>query len=261
MKKHLKVLIALISLSSKRYLENRINTFGTLIGSIISLIITLVFVNTIFLYTKELNHWNKYQMLFLLGISRIILSIFYGLFHRGISFITRYIRAGDLDYLLTKPVNSQFFISFRLTRPFEFINVLAGLILVGYALGGLTIGHLFINIPIFLINLICGFVILYSIYYMLATLSIWIINFYSLGSIFFIMTTPLSFPTNIYGKTVSFILTFILPIGLIISVPVEVFLRNNFELIFAEIVVASILFLCSVSFWKFALNHYTSASS
>lgn len=261
MTRYIKILFSLISISFKKYLENRANAFGTLLGAVIQFLITIIFIAVIFNYTKQVNGWSQNEMLFLAGIYRITLGLFYMLAQRGITFLWEYIRLGNLDYLLTKPINSQFFITFRATRPFEFVNIAIGTVLLLYILPKLGLTNNYFTYLVLLFNLSCGLVILYSIYYMLATLSIWITNFYSLGSMYSIFTNPLTYPTNIYGKSFTFIITYILPLGLVVSVPVEIFLRHAYALTFFEILFAVFLFYSSTRFWNFALKHYTSASS
>lgn len=259
--RYLGLLLSLFSISSKRYLENRINTFANVMATAISIFITIIFINVIFTHTQTLNGWSQSQLLFLLGISRVLLSLYSALFQRSINRMPDYIRSGELDILLIKPLSAQFFLSFRLSRPFELFNAIAGFVLVAYALNQLDLVISTINVVALIVGLICGMVILYSIHYLLATLSIWIVNFYSLGVIFYLITNPLFLPTNIYGKTVSLVLTYIVPLGFIVMIPVQIFLNFSYSLLLIEIVLATILILLSILFWNFALRHYTSASS
>ncbi len=259
--RYIKILFSLINISFKRYLENRANAFGTLLAALIQFSIIIIFISIVFNYTKQVNGWSQNEMLFLAAVYRITFGLFYMLAQRGITFLWEYIRLGNLDYLLTKPINSQFYITFRGTRPFEFVNILLGIALLSYILPKLGLTNNYFTYIVLLFNLSCGLIIFYSIYYMIATLSIWIINFYSLGSLYYIITNPLTFPTNIYGKTFTFFMTFVLPLGLVISTPVEIFLRHAYALIFFEILFAALFFYLSTRFWNFALKHYTSASS
>lgn len=261
MKRYIRLWIAIINWSSKRFLENRFNTIANMMAVIFSLLVPVLFINIIYLHTDSLNGWNKGQVLLLLGTSRIVLALYSALFQGSINRLPEYIRHGDLDHLLARPISSQFYLSFRLSRPFELLNVLAGLALFIYALTHLNLELSLASYLVLLLSLTTGIIILYAIHYLIATFSIWMVSFYSLGNIFYMITQPLSLPTNIYGQTLSFILTYILPLGFIVMVPVQIFIYNSFTLFIVEIALSTILLLCSILFWNYALKHYTSASS
>jgi ABC-2 type transport system permease protein len=261
MKRYFKLTIAFISISAKRYMESRWNTFNNIIASILSLVVTIIFVNSIFRFTGDLNGWTQGEVLLVLGGWKMMMSIFYTTFQRSINFLPIYVRDGELDHMLTKPINTRFLISFRLNKPFEIISVISGIALFSYAL--MNLNHYFsvMDLLLLCVNLFLGLVILYSIYYSLACLVFWFGNFSSLNVILFLISNPMQYPTNIYNKSLSFLITYLIPIGLVITIPVSIFLERTYYLTILEIVFATILFVFSNWFWNFALKHYTSASS
>jgi ABC-2 type transport system permease protein len=261
MKKYFLIFISQFNLSTKRYLENRVNTFASLFFSIIGLITTIVFINIMFSFMNEFNGWNKNEVFLLAGASKFTLMIFYIFVQRGITLLPFIVRDGELDGLLLKPISAQFLISFRYIRTFEIFSALSGLILFVYAFNNLGLSWNILDIILLVINLISGFMILYGIYFSLSCLGFWLGNFNSLGVLHHMMTAPLSYPTNIYGKTTSFLVTYIVPLGFIIMFPIQVFLEKQYWLTLAEVSLALILFSFSLWFWNFALKHYTSASS
>ena len=70
------------------------------------------------------------------------------------------------------------------------------------------------------------------------------------------------FPVNIFPAWVRAVLTFVVPIAFITTVPASVLLgRLGGEFVLFSLGVAAILFTASVLFWRFAVRHYSSASS
>lgn len=260
-KRYAKILIALTSISTKRYLENRFNTINLLIGSIINLLITLVLIDLIFSFTSNFNGWTKGEVLLLVGVTRFILAFFSMIFSKGINYLPSYVKNGDLDHLLIKPTNAQFFISLRYIRPFEFFSLIAGIGVFTYALVQLKTHFMLFDFLLLGLNLVCGLVILFSIYFSLACIAFWTENFYSLNSIYYMITSPLSYPTNIYGKLTSFVVSYVLLLGFIVSFPVRIFLDKTYYLTIFEVIAALVLFIFCKWFWNFSLKHYTSASS
>lgn len=261
MKRYFKILTSLVNVATKRYLENRMNTTGVVLVSTTSLMIRILFISIVFNHVSNLNGWSKEGMLMVLGVSQVTEGIFYILFQRSINFLPSYIQKGDLDHILAKPINAQFMISFRYTRPFEVLNVLAGLALFIYALININISFSVLDSALLVINLVLGITILYAIYYSIACLGFWLVNFESQNTIYYMLTSPLSLPTDIYGKTFAFFATYVIPLGLITTVPIKIFLNKIYYFTLLEIFFAVILLIFSNWFWNFSLKHYTSASS
>lgn len=261
MKRYLKVILSLMSFSFKRYLEHRWNTFGSIISSAISFALVLLFISILFSKTNAINGWSKEEIFFFAGVFQVFSSVFSFLFLRSINFLPNYIRRGDLDLILTKPVNAQILLSFRFTRSYEVINLLPGLIIIWYTsnLMGILASW---NIVLLVLGMLAGLLILYGLYFSLAILTFWLIRFSSLTSIYSMISTPLAFPVDIFGKGAALFLTFIIPLGFMLTVPVGVFLgKSPLILLLLGGVVAIISVSFSIWFWNFALKHYTSASS
>lgn len=262
MKKYLKIGLSLLNISAKRYLENRVNTFGSILATWVGLLIYILFIDAIFMHTPSLNGWAKSEAIFLLGVSRLFLALFSTFVQRSLNFLPRFIQEGNLDMILTKPAKSQFLVSLRLTRPFNILEALSGLAVCFYALNTSNYSISLINILFLILGLIMGYLILYSLYMMIATLSFWISPFNSIATVFGLATQPLPLPTNIYGKAVSFFITFIIPLGLMVTLPVQFFYgKTPYYLILISAIFAFCLLYLSAKFWNFGLKHYTSASS
>lgn len=262
MRRYLKVFLALFSYSSKRYLEHRWNTLGALVSSTASFCLTILFVEIIFSQSPMIAGWKKEEIFLFTGIFRVFSALFSFLFLRSINFIPNKVKRGDLDFILTNPISSQFYLSFRHLRVYEFLNMLPGLGLIFYSVDVLHMVTLPIYWIILSLGMILGLFILYAIYFSIATLAIWLGSFNSLVNIYSIMTTPLSLPVDIFGKNTSFFLTFIIPLGFIVTVPVKMLLtKSPLYLIFPGGLIAVLLLYCSILFWNYSLKHYSSASS
>lgn len=262
MKHYLNVFFAMFNLSSKRYLEYRWNALGYTLSSIFSLVLSVVFINIYFSFSGEIQGWNKYQVLFLVGLYKVMSSLFTMFFFKSVAALPEYMQKGELDIFLLKPISSQFYISFRLVRSYDIITALSGFVVVFYALNKLQVSYTIWDWVLLLVGFISGLTILYSIYFLIATLSIWLIKFDSINDVYFILRDPLSIPTDFFSKNLQLFLTFIIPLGIILTIPVRVFIGKSSEyFIILCIVVAMFSIWLSNRFWKFALKSYTSASS
>lgn len=262
MRKYIKLAIKLISFSTKRYMENRMNTLATILISFLSLGLIVGYIEIIFSYTDIIAGWKREEVIFLVGVARVVGALFSMLFLRSINFLPQYVRTGELDILLTKPVSSQFYLSLRLNRPFEIFNLMGGISVCWYGLNMINMDYGILNILLFSISLVAGLFVLYGVYYSIATLSIWFTSFFSLPSIFYIIREPINIPIDAFGKGVSFVLYYILPLAFIVTVPAGILLDKETFLFFALNILFSFFWVgFSIWFWKFALKYYTSASS
>lgn len=260
MKRYLKIFWALALTASKRYLEYRWNTFGAVISSVMSLLIVVLFVEIIFSQVQNIVGWKKSEMLFFVGLFRVFSALLSLLFIRGINFLPNYIQRGDMDIFLSKPIDTQFFISLRFTRAYEIINLIPGVALMSYALRGVETS--IINWLLLALGIVCGLLIFYGLYFMCATLAFWLVRFSALTSVNHIINSFLSFPTDIFGKNGSSLLTYLIPLGFIVTVPVKIFFaRYPPFFILGGIFFAALSVWLSVKFWNYSLKRYTSASS
>lgn len=261
MKRFFNLFFSLLVFETKREMEYRANAIGNFIYSFLSIMINIFFINIFFSQVSSLNNWSKYEAFLLIGVFRVLLVVQATLF-RGIFMLPSYVNKGELDLLLVKPINSQFFISLRFPRITALLDVLPGIFIIFFAVLHINITVNYVNIFVFIISLFCGSVIFYSIMFIIATFSIWLKGFYSLPDLFYIIREPLGIPIDILGKTTSFILTFVFPLAFIVTVPVKVFLgKESIFYSFGSFFVAAFLFYFSIWFWNFSLKHYTSASS
>ena len=82
--------------------------FNFLVGGTFELIwmaMYIIFINVAFLHTKDINGWNKYQMLMLTFQGGLMDSVFTFAVVPGLKRLPELINKGTLDFLLLKPVN------------------------------------------------------------------------------------------------------------------------------------------------------------
>lgn len=260
--KYIKLFLALFKHSAKRYLENRTSTLGNMLISLFNFLIQLYIIEILFMNTQSLAGWTKAEIFLIIGLSRLFLTVFSLLFQRSINHLVREVAAGNLDLILTKPFSSQFYYSFFLIRSFELINLLIPITLLWYALSQLYLFYTFFDLCLMLVLLICGIIIFYSIYIMCATITFWVGKFNSFPNIFNILSIPLSVPLDIYGKNASFLLTYILPLAFVVTIPAKVLLgKISFTFVGLGIFFACIFLACSIKLWNKAILNYSSASS
>ena len=115
-------------------LEYKANILIDLITAIFSLIGSIFLLSIFFQNSLDIGGWNFQQALIIQGIYTILNGITNTWFNPNLSEIVKHIREGSLDFVLLKPIDSQFFISFRKFNPTGIIEILLGIFLLIYCI-------------------------------------------------------------------------------------------------------------------------------
>jgi ABC-2 type transport system permease protein len=174
--------------------------------------------------------------------------------------IPEYINKGELDLLLTKPVNSQFMVSTRQIGLGSLPSSVAGIYLLWY---GFQVNQVPLRMAIIipLAILIAG-IISYSLWLMTVTLSFWTNRLYNVPELFAHAVDIARYPVAIFRQPARFILTFILPFAILGFLPAEVILgRISLVWLLWPLGLTALFLFLSSKFWQFSLKRYSSASS
>jgi ABC-2 type transport system permease protein len=110
--------------------------------------------------------------------------------------------------------------------------------------------------------IICGVIIFYSIYISIASLVFKFGSFDSFPSVFNILTIPLLVPTDVYGYSANLILTFLLPLAFVVTIPAKVMVdKAGPGSVLIGILMAVLCLGISTKVWNRSIRHYSSASS
>jgi ABC-2 type transport system permease protein len=201
-------------------------------------------------------------MYVLYGTYVLLESMCYGVLGPNMWRFNSYVRDGMLDFVLTKPVNSQFFASTRYLDLNGVANTMVGVAVIGYGLR-LT-GHA-PDFPAFLgwlLTMTCGLVMAYALWFVIVTLTVWTVRMDAAGAAFEPVLQLARMPINIYPQRMQMMLTFALPVAFLTTIPASFLLGRGQPVWLGMAVAGAALFLgLSSRFWSFALRHYGSASS
>jgi ABC-2 type transport system permease protein len=260
MQRYLKVLGLFWSAAIAAELEYRINfviatlsSIGNLVGSLFGL---FLFYRTGYTFSG----WSWEAALVVLGIFTLLQGFSDTFLAPNLNRIVRHVQEGTLDFVLLKPIRSQFWLSTHTLSPWGLPDLVFGSVIIAYAGEGLGIR---INDYILsVLPLLCGLVILYSLWFMLGAMSIWFVKIYNVTEVLRGLLEAGRYPIAAYPSTYRFFFTFIVPVAFLTTVPAEAMLgRGQTTWLIGAAGLALVLFLFSTWFWRFALRFYTSASS
>lgn len=243
-------------------LEYRANFVSNLVLSVVSLVWSVAGASVFFLHTERIGDWTLNEMYIVLGLFVLILGCVDAFLTPNVQDFMEHIRLGTMDFILLKPINSQVHTSLRRLNVWRLTDVLLGAGLVMYAVGQLSSRPQPLLIFYFLILTLCALLIMYSLIMLLITSAFWFVQLENIMELLFTFYEAGRFPVTIFPGWVRVILTFVVPIAFVTTIPASVLLaRLNGLFVLYAVLVAAALLTASVLFWNYAIRHYSSASS
>lgn len=224
----------------------------------------IVFFSIIFANVDRIGDWSKWEVVLLIGTHQMIAQLFQAFFFVNVANIPELVRTGKLDSLLVLPVDSQFAVSTKQFGLDSVINAALGGVVVLVSLAQLGVVPNVLSILLYLTALVFGVAVHYSIMLCLASVSFWIVRAQGLVYGYFNFLNIARYPDVIYPRLFRFIFGWIIPVVIIANIPARLLIKPLGQpgwLMFHLVVASTIVFWLSRVFWRFALRHYSSASS
>jgi viologen exporter family transport system permease protein len=243
-------------------LEYRANLALGLIEEVVIVATSLAAVLILYSHTDVINGWTLGQMTVLLGVYYLVQGAQAVVFETSFERFMEHVRMGTLDFILIKPVDSQFMISTRHVQIPQIGQVVLGFIVLGTGIAqvGETIGV--VEAVSFAVTLVCGLLLVYELLLVLSTLSFWFVRVENLLAIFWAFLDAGRFPVDVYPGWLRFTLSTVVPIGLAITVPAQAAAGRLDRLgLVAMLIGTLVVGWFAMWFWRRGLRSYTGASA
>lgn len=258
--RYLTVLKLFWSTSISAELEYRVNFIFATLSSLGALAGSLFGLFLFYQGSYQFQGWSWEEALIVLGVFTLLQGFSSTFLAPNLNQIVKQVQQGTLDFVLLKPISSQFWLSMRTVSPWGLPDLIFGGLVIGYAGTRLGIGwtaYVFSLVP-----LLFGALSLYSLWFMLGATSIWFVKIYNVTEVLRGLLEAGRYPMAAYPVAYRFFFTFIVPVAFLTTIPAETLLnRIEWSWIVGAGLLATVLLVISRSFWKFALRFYTSASS
>lgn len=240
-------------------LSQRLSVAIFLFGKVIRFGMYFLFLSFLLSGTKELAGYSQNQTLFIF-LTFALVDTLSQFFFREVYRFRPLVVSGGFDLVLTKPMSALFR---SLTGGADIIDLITipPLLVITYLVGA-TLDPSLSEIIFYFALVING--VLITAAFHCAVLAVGIItlevdhtimvyrDFSSLGR----------FPIEIYKEPFKSLLTFLVPIALMVTLPARTFFGiSQLSTVLLAFVIGGVLLFSSFKFWKFALSKYSSASS
>jgi ABC-2 type transport system permease protein len=242
--------------------EFRLNLVIKVIGDIVWYISQLSIFEVLFYHAPHISGWDIQSMRVFMGFLFLTDCFYMILFHENFEGASSVVRKGELDFILAKPINSQFMFSFRRANPIYLINMVIVLSYLGWAISKLSTPPLWWQYPISMLLVLGGLGVLYSLRFFFVALNVMFTNASSLTYVWYQFYRLGTRPHALYPGWLRISVLTIFPVGLIASVPATNLVHGlDFRIAVGALFMSMFLIFLTTRFWEFVLKRYSSASS
>lgn len=259
-KRHIKVWWLLTTKSSQVAFTSRFGAFLFIFGKLIRLGFFLLFLLIISSKTKAIVGYSLWEVVLFFATFNII-DVFAQFFLREVYRFRWYIVSGDFDFFLTRPLSPLFRSLFGggdpLDIPIIFLSI--GLVVVSI----MNIGNIsFLGTLLYVALIINALIIALAFHIFVLAVGVLTTEVDNTIWLYRDLTQMGRLPIDIYQQPLRALLTFAIPVGIMITYPAKAILGLlSFEAVLLSFIVCGVFLWGSLLFWRYSLKNYASASS
>ena len=258
MRKYFNVIHRVFSLSFQQFLYNRADFLMWMAVSVGWTLFTIVFYLAIFSQTTSISGWSQREMMVFLGVYMLIDTFTWNFFYSNMMKFATSIHSGSFDYVLMKPIDPQFFVSFQYVGVSNILRAVTGVALIVMNLDAFSSGALLLSSIFFVIALIFQ----YCFWIMSACLAFYFERMQNSVEIVAAMRRFWSMPSDIYRGLLSAILTIIIPFALITTIPAKILIGKTWLEHLIPFLLATVFFFMLARFiFIRSIKRYSGAGS
>ena len=239
---------------------SRVNAVLFFLGKLLRFVFFIIVLIALFQRTDALASYTLRQTVFFF-LSFNLLDTVTQLFYREVYRFRPMVVSGDFDLVLVKPMNPLFRALAGGADPLDLLMLIpyiGALVWVGSRLQGWTIG----SFVVYLLLLANGFLIATGFHIVVLALAVVTTEIDHAIMIYRDLTSMGRVPVDIYGEPLRSILTFVIPVGIMMTFPAKAFMGILAPgVVVFSIFLGFVFFLLTCLLWRFALTRYSSASS
>lgn len=247
--------------SFARELEFRANFFARIAQNLVWIGFFILILLVIYRNTDSIAGWSRGDA-FILAATCFLMNALSTGFFMSITEIPGLIRMGTLDFVVTKPIDSQFWVS---TRRFNFNEIgvfIAGIAMVVLGVFQSELHPSLVQWLAYSVLVFAALAIFYSFNLALMTLGVWLVRVDNLWVLGESIMQIARYPVDIYQGILKRLFVYAVPLAFLATMPARQLVQSfDSAMLLLGLAWAAVFLMLSRVFWLFAMRHYTSASS
>lgn len=253
--------ISFLCASLKEMLIYRLDCIVGIISQGFTQLVEIIFIWIIYQNTDNLAGWDFKQLLLLYGVTLISIGILSFCFDALYDIGPKYIREGDFDKILLRPVHPLLSIIGSSKDFVSFGYIILGILMTIVMLIQLAIPITIILILKIIFFSIIGATIIGAINTILSVSAFWTYRSNEIIWSFYKTYTFAQYPIDIYNTFIKILITVIMPFAFVAYYPTMDYLGLNTYMIYLSPIIAIILWIIAIKVWNWALNKYRSTGT
>jgi ABC-2 type transport system permease protein len=262
--RYIRLIVQFVRASLQQEIAYRANFFINILNTLLNFVTGLLGLVVLFGQVEAVNGWSFAATLALLGVYLTLGALrrlFIGPSLDSLAGMEGDIWTGTFDFTLLRPVDVQFLVSFRQWQPLALLDLALGLGTLGVAAARLGAALTLAQLASFVIALAAGVTILYAILLAFAGLVVWSPGFLFTW-VFDALFQMARYPVGIYPAWLRLALTWVVPVGVMTTIPARAFSGDlPGTTLLGAVVFAGAAFCGATVFFRAGLRRYASASS
>jgi ABC-2 type transport system permease protein len=261
MVKTIRLFGALFSMSVRRSVTFRADLLFEFVVTVVAAAASLAALTVVYTRTDSLGGWSAGEAIALLGTFQTINGLRAAFVEPNIQWFGEQIKNGQFDALLVQPAPTILLASLGTCAPLALLQVALGLGVVAFGLAHASIAVTAVGVLGWLVLLFAATVTMWATRVLFATLVFWALGL-NLDVVYEAIWQFARYPVQLYGSSLQLIFTYVFPVALIATVPVDVLARGG-GLVAVPIALGTAAAACAVTglAWSAGLRRYTSATS
>jgi ABC-2 type transport system permease protein len=224
--------------------------------------VNLLLISVIYNHTSSIAGWSKYEMMLLVGTSMLIQRFLMGFFWSSIFEMGRNVRTGNFDFFLAQPGNVMFMATTRKLDLDGLLNSLVAGSVVVYAAHQLQLQPTALDITLYIVSVLCGLVIHYSILVLSISAVFWLTSAQGVEGGYFTLTEFSRLPLEAFKGVTNILFVWLLPVVVVSNAPAQILLHGFSPKWLLWLVALAVgWFALAVFVFHRGLRRYASASS
>ncbi len=270
---YFRVLLAFMHNSLVREMTFRGNFIINVLTRMFWFAAQLTLFEIIYRSVPTINDWSREEYFAFMATGMLINALVEMIFMPNCANFSELIRTGNLDFVLLKPIDTQFLITFEKMDLAMINQVLLAAGLLVYSLWSIGRPVSAMQASLYVLYVVVGVTFFYGLMLTLASTSVWFGRNQGLYDFWFYVTVFARYPRSIYGGSnpaaielgdvLQFSFSYILPILLVVTVPARIIVKSLDEPLLALVALLSAAagLVISRAVFHWSLRQYRSASS
>ena len=243
-------------------LQYRANFAVQVFQSVIALGTGLAVLGLVFSQTTSLNDWTQPELLAVMGVHILMGGVIRTVIQPNMERLMTDVREGTLDFVLTKPEDSQVLISVREVKIWQAVDIIVGFVVLAIGVSQIEASVGPVQAIAFAAALLLGGSMIYCFWLIITTGAFWIVRMDEVHELFDGLYQSGRWPVTIYPSWLRISLTFLVPIAFAVTVPAEAITsRLTPETLAVAAGFALALLVFTRWWWRFGLRRYSGASA